>query len=544
MPLIWDDNEWLWLNDEKPYNKSQYVVARKLCVKQKISQHRNVSIPEFSTDQIRRHLRKFGEIESIKLPLKNDPEAHVTFASSQSAYFVKLQHDYDKKTNKDQAYEIELADSWEQPPETINQPPEDAMEVDDEQTSKIFMLNEKCLLHLFQFLDLDSLVNLADVCKMFNRLLHQHCFPCIRKYEVTSGPEFVLSKVRRTLLCIGNHITDLKFKAVCDYKKNYTKDSVGRTSKFLRVIAQNVGVNVRRASLSFNFKADNRIKAIAPILRTLESLEIEDREGDIYYDIDFQALCPNLIDFTVNMEMSMMAYCKPWPSLRSLSVKRNMESCEQTLLSFVQQNPQLTCLKLGYRITFTISFTKYLTNLEKLSIFLYNDECRIAEDFDGTGTLPSLRKIKMDGLDGCNLKGAIDQLSTLQNLRKISLYSYSFEGSEIKDYSESLVNLAKKLPLLEQLNLRGIPVNADILVNIVLVGRQLKVLHIYSCQLDFSDELIVKLVETLKVSRKETGDALQLCLGQKDLDKLDASKSKAFERYLHLKLIKYKQKLI
>lgn len=42
MPFIWDDFEWLLVDDEDVYDKSRFVVARKLRVKP--NQHAVVSI--------------------------------------------------------------------------------------------------------------------------------------------------------------------------------------------------------------------------------------------------------------------------------------------------------------------------------------------------------------------------------------------------------------------------------------------------------------------------------------------------------------------
>lgn len=466
-----------------------------------------------------------------------DVEAHVTFVSDRSAYLMLLQHEFDKKMYKSQPFDIEPADSWHQPPETINQEQESTRDMDvEESTPEIFKLNEDCLLHVFRFLDLDSLVNVANVCKMFSRLSLQHCFPRIRKYAVRNDddPDFTLARLRRTMLCIGSHITELSYDVEYD-----EDDGPGHTSKFLRVIAQNVGSNIRRARLAFNLDKDNRTQTLAPILRELESLEIEDRDEGSSYDIDFQTLCPKLIEFTVNMDMPMVASCKPWPSLRSLSVKNNMWMTTTTLISFIKQNPQLTCLEFAIdrsnKTLLILAVTKYLSRFQKLTIVNTVNESFFGRNFTSLSNLPLLREINLEKLATNSLKSILNHLPTFTNLRKISLSCSWCADADTEDYAHSLVGLAKKLPLLEELKLERITIDEDTVVEIISIAHQLKALNIQDCRLTISDETIPKLVDALNASRHESKDALHLILNKKELMKLDTTKWKAIERRLQLK---------
>ncbi|XP_055310886.1 uncharacterized protein LOC129573808 [Sitodiplosis mosellana] len=531
MPFICDDFEWKLVDDREPYDKHRFVVVRKLSVKP----NERTPIRNFTVDEIRQRIEKFGEIELIEIMPNNALEAHVTFVSDRSAYLMLLQHEFDKKALKTQPFDIEIADSWEQPLEVINQSPRHDMEV-DEHVPEIFKLNEDCLLHVFQFLDLDSLVSLADVCKMFNRLSHHHCFPHIHKYKVDTDddPAFTLAKLRQTLLCIGPHITDLSYDVSYD-----EDDGPGHTSKFLKVIAQNVGPNLQRAYFAFNLDRDNRMVTLAPVLQNLESLEIEDRDEGSSYDINFQALCPKLIEFTVNMDMAMIACCKPWPSLRSLSVKNNMVLTTTTLISFIKQNPQLTCLEFAIdrsnKTLLILAVTKYLSRFEKLTIVNTVNESFFARNFASLSNLPLLREINLEKLDRSSLKCIVNHLPTFINLQKISLSCSWYKGVGIEEYGQSFLDLAEKLPFLEELKLQRIPIHGDILVEFISSASKLNVLYVQDCELVFSNDLISKLVDTLKVSRQESKKALQFYLNKKDLNELKTVKRREIEEYLQLK---------
>lgn len=417
-------------------------------------------------------------------------EAHLTFISDLSAHSVLLQHELYKRTYKKQPFEIEPAYTWEQPPGFINKPPELIVET-DENTSEICMLNEDCLLHLFKFLDIDSLVNMADVCKLFNRLLHQQYFPRIRNYEVNCNDDLTitLAKVRRSLICIGSYITDLTYKAKYEEIETYVFDEYryedfGYTTKFLSIIAQNVGKNIRRAYFEYGFDNDNRIMMIAPILQHLKSLEIADRTESFYFDIDFCTLCPNLTEFKVNLDMPMIVGCKSWPSLRSFSVKNNKQLNAETLISFIQQNPQITCLEFDI--------------------------------FDDNRLL---------------FLAIAEHLPTLKNLTIANNNSNSFSARRTVDSFDFI----KKLPLLKVLKVNQILVNDETLISIVCFTRQLKALHIQECEINISNELILKLFNVLKRCRNKSDDALQLYLEKSDLEKLYIATNGEFEGYLQLK---------
>lgn len=397
------------------------------------------------------------------------------------------------------------------------------------------MLNEDCLLHLFKFLDVDSLVTMANICQMFNRLLHRHCFPNIRKYDVYTGydPNFTLAQLHRKMLCIGKHITDL---SIVDGNNDYV-----RTFKYFRVIAQNVSQNMHHANLKINLDKDHRdhyIGALTPILGNLKSLEIwNTADIDECVDIDFPILCPKLVEFKLNMNMPMNVCCKPWPRLRRLSVQYNRALTTTTLISFIKQNPQLICLEFATdksnKTLQILAILKLLSKFEKLTITSTNDES-FAKNFINLSNMPYLCEIILEYLCKSTLKLIINHLSTFTNLRLIKLHSNDIIEIDM-DYKQSFVNLAKNLPHLEELDLNSISMNDDILINFIRSACQLKTLYIRHCELDFSDDLVVKLVDALKASRQESNEVLRMFVDIENSKNFDATKNEEFDRYLILK---------
>lgn len=462
----------------------------------------------------------------------------MTFASDRSAYLVQLQHEFDREARKHQPFRIEPADTWQQPHENDNRLRRRSIPNSpiDEREPEMFKLNEDCFLHLFKFLDLDSLVNLSEVCKMFHKLIHSHCFPRIKRFEVNNDGDSIpmpLAKMRRTLLCIGPHITDLK------YKNNvYAGDSYRKT-KFLETLVQNVGTKIRRAQfLSNSICEDNRISVIAPILKHLESLEIYDINYDLSYDVDFEALCPNLVELKLKMNMRFDNCCKPWARLQHLTMLNNEYLNTMTFVSFVEQNPQLRTLEFDIfdadiRLQ---NVANSLPMLQKLTLDSV-DSNLAGWNFVHLSKLQHLTEINLLTLDYQHLRGIIDCLATFTGLQRISLHAYRPEEEEEDgelDYERSLIDLAQRLPHLQEFTMRFVAVIQQTLVDFVRFSSQLQIFHIHWCIKSISDELILNLVNVIKLFKPQQNEPLKLFVNPADLIKLHIARNEEVRRYLRI----------
>lgn len=93
----------------------------------------------------------------------------MTFVSDQSADFA--QSYLSMKWNDDnEQFFVRPACTLEQPQDLNNRTPV-------QQQPSMLGLNNNALLHIFKFLDLDSALNMAEVCILFEELLDQHYFP-------------------------------------------------------------------------------------------------------------------------------------------------------------------------------------------------------------------------------------------------------------------------------------------------------------------------------------------------------------------------------
>lgn len=314
---------------------------------------------------IERHFRKFGEIESIEVLSSESGEAYVTFVSELSAYLALAHNDVQGRRST-LLFHMQPADTWIQPSMITTNSMSTPM--NDEQSSPIFLLNEFCMLKIFDYLDLDTLVDLSTVCKQFNRLLHQHCFPRHRSYSIENGKPSIpmpLAKVRQTLMCIGPHLTELYFKW-----HDYDHDN--RLQRFLDKLGQLVGENIRCVRFHQTLLDESHIPALKPVLQRLDTLEIVVYNPDYDLDLDFTALCPRLRRFKLLENMQLIHVSeKSWPSLDYFSSIGNEYMELNAFRSFLTNNPQLQCLKFTAfsaddRLQAVAQHSK---NLRKITIF-------------------------------------------------------------------------------------------------------------------------------------------------------------------------------
>lgn len=465
-------------------------------------------------------------------------EAYVTFTSDRNAYLALLQHDFDREAIKPQPFHIQPADSWIQPKENvlIEHHPQ-RCSIDKIQTSAIFQLNVDCMLHLFKFLDLNSLVNMSEVCKMFHTLLHQHCFPHIQQftvYNLNDTFSMPLAKMRRTLRCIGPYITDLK------YTCNIYNDP-NRMSRFLEALVKYIGPNIRRAQfLSSLICEDNQILIIAPFLRHLESLEIHDMNFDCDNDIDFEELCPNLIELKLNINMRLNRCCKPWQQLQHLSIMNNEYLNTITFKSFIEQNPHLQTIEFDVfdaeQRLYTVA--NHLPMLQKLTIDSV-DSSLGAWNFVHLIGLQHLTEIHLLTINYEHLRGIFDCLATFHGLHKLSVHGYSSDhyvdnnDDDEMDYEKSLIILSQQLLHLEEFSLRSIPICEKTLINFLKFARQLNVIHIHWCHLDINDSIILNIVNMLKCQRS-ANETLLMYVSPADLLNLQTNKTDEIKSFLRL----------
>lgn len=376
------------------------------------------------------------------------------------------------------------------------------IEIDEEFTPAFLTLNEDCILEIFKHLKFDALVNLSEVCKLFHRLLHAHLFPRYNKFEIKNNKSSVpisLAEVRRSLMCIGPYITELRFWW-------HDFDHNNRLQRFLDILGTYIGKNIRCVCFRDACITEEHILAIRKILGHLETLEITVYNADFELDIDFEAVCPNLRKLKLLENMQMVRCCKPWPKLEHLSVVGNEYMELNTFRSFLAQNPQLKCLKFtAYHADERLrAVAQYLPNVEKLTI-LPSFPNLTALNIVYLSSL-NLTKLNLMYLDEVDLNDILQCLTRFVGLRTLKLH-LDFDGGEADSKYEpnqqSLIALAQELLNLEVYCTRYIKWKESTVIDFIRSSSKLRALHIHWCDLAMTNSMIWKIVKALQTSRPQ-----------------------------------------
>lgn len=397
-------------------------------------------------------------------------------------------------------FNIQPADTWKQPTQDHRNNSDEKIAIDDESTSDFFMLNEDCILEIFKYLDFDSLVNSSEVCVLLNRLLHQHVFPRYREFAYAFESKMPLAQLRRSLKCIGAHIHELQFKWH-DYDHN------NRLQRFLEVVGQYVGKNIRSVRFRNTSLTETNISPIKDILRHLEKLEIIVYNPDYDLDIDFVALCANLKKLKLLENMQLIRCCKPWPSLEHFNIVGNEYMELNTFRSFLVQNQQLKCVKFtAYHADDRLrAVAQNLRNVEKLTI-LPSFPNLSASNIVYLSSLQHLTKLNLMYLDETDLNGILQCLTRFVGLHELKLHLLYDGGDDDGHYEpnqQAMITLSQELPNLEKFYTRYIKWNESTLIEFIKLSTQLKNLHIHWCDLPITNPLIWKIVKILQANRTQ-----------------------------------------
>lgn len=238
----------------------------------------------------------------------------------------------------------------EQPPSTIQQSVEDAPPNSDD--TSLLMLNDYCLLKLFEYCDLRTLANVWKVCKRTQNLLESFVLPKKNEYVInffTDKPEKTLKHVREELKCIGPHIKKLRF-AEEEYSNYWT---FGHNVQFyLKVCNEYVGRSLKELELDimpWNIFSGGNLVLMRPLLLEIESLSIrvmDDR--DFRKPIDIQV--PKLKELKLATEypgeqVNVSLLRKTFPNLERADIR--LRFAAEEIEMFLKNHRKLQYLDTG-----------------------------------------------------------------------------------------------------------------------------------------------------------------------------------------------------
>lgn len=313
--------------------------------------HQKQNVIKLDKKSLYAYFRKYGAIESIeiikrktqKANKKKKPEAYITFRSDKYAYAAVKDNKNRKKRNLKRKYKVQPADTWKQPRQRYwkNWKVESITPDEDEgYEPPIFMLNEDCFEEIFQYLCIESLMNLLEVSKSMNNLVRDRGFRHIKTYWYYSdlyGDSYgkALAEIRKELKCC-KYISHLNFGWRILNKSLH---------RFLEVFGKHVGKNIQSASFGIEQRLkEHHFAAIKPIFANLTSLRLG---ACSHYELNFdelQTMCPNLTTLKIRYHTAnLFGSNRPWPKLQNMEVYTDINT--DSFRVFLQQNPQITVIE-------------------------------------------------------------------------------------------------------------------------------------------------------------------------------------------------------
>lgn len=389
----------------------------------------------------------------------------------------------------------------------------------------IFKLNEDCFEELFQYLDIDSLMNLLEVCKPLNTLVCKRGFKHIKSFEYNNAkdkPKATLAQMRRILKCIGEHIDDLQF----------TWDD--HTQRFYEILGKYVGTNIRSAFFVINQLDERDVIAIRSIPENLTSLGLYMEKCEEHVDL-IRSMCPNLKEVELSSIAMSVDCCKPWPQIQSIAT---VFFAPEILRTYLQRNQQITNLK--FHILFNREYLKivatHLRNVERLSV---NSRHGMFEHVTGESLLPlislhNLVEISLHFLNYHNLYDIFDCLKQFSTLRELQLRSDGLMNTaDTKRIQQPIITLAQQLFHLERCAFFEIDLMSSTALEFIRFASNLKELHINCCSFKITQEFVLEVVEVLKSTRPQNDKALlKQCIYHCDRKDLEAIQKLDIRRYL------------
>lgn len=495
----------------------------------------------FNRVNIRKEFENYGNIDSVKLLDNGKAEAYVTFVEDRSAAMayglMNCENDL-KITEREylcfKKYNVHIANTWHQPREYTNN--EIVLNPHDDTAPAIFRLNEDCLRQIFIFCDLESLMNLMQVCKTFNDLLSAQNGSTIFRHFSTLclvvdviekdrfGKLMTVGKARKLLRHLGPFITKLVLKKLDE----------ANVQRYFDKVAQYVGENLRELEIYDICLTDNLISTLRSILHRLCTLKI--RIINNGNEIDFERVCPNLKKFKIAGIMSIERSCKHWPNLQYVSLLSDIISPE-TFCSFILLNTHLNGVKFFHQnLEQILSVASNLTNVEKLEI-----NCKYkpvsATQLGHLCKLSYLTSLTLWNLTGhASIVEIFLILIKFNGLRVLKIHISEDQSHEPLDSTvyelkqQTVAAVASKLFHLEKLLLFNVKIDESTVHDIVRSASQLKILHIHAPNLNvqWTASLITEIVNIRKSQKQE--QFLKLFLDSN----LNIAIAREYQRYLRI----------
>lgn len=425
-------------------------------------------------------MQRHGKIEKFEIFPEKYPfceevsqyYAFVTYADSASANRAI--------STKSTEFCLGLADTWKQP---------DAKTAADyvAQDEEILLnrLPEHCLIEIFNYIQIDSLVSVTKVCDRFNAIVRNHVYPLKRKVALNLS-EGDLGLVWYTIL---NVLRYAKFVLL----EKIPCCGVRNMERLTDVFSKNLNANLVRLDLLGVLITDRLFEQLKPALKNLKILKWNRiHPEDVALERDFVSWCPALEQLNISTPMNFDDNSAKWTSLRSATL---LCYFDKLFPQFCANNTQLTRLKICIfdRFAMVREICDNLANLVNLKIYFHGfSSASHFRDLFKLKQLKALRLVAHQSGDG-DYSLLLNEIGKLPLLKKLEI-----DFSCHIDRHFDLEALASKLVHLEWFHISVFGLTKPKLLSFIKLAPKLTALIMDTRDLALSDKLIEKIAKIRK----------------------------------------------
>lgn len=354
-------------------------------------------------------------------------------------------------------------------------------------------LNDDCLDSILNLCDIETIVAVSKVCKRLNSLVTRNHFPRQSKFKCTLRSNECEEKVREILDCIGNYLVEL---SICQTSESFL---------FYAYLGASIGDRIRKLTIGAPFISETSLQAIEPILGRIEELVL--RISNTVPDDDdlmLQSRCPNLRRLHIQWDTSFARNTANWPRLEELSLGDNDYIDNDTMVEFMQNNPQLRKLKIGaYNCELQLhDIAMHLTNLEQLVLFQnYSDLS--AESILDLRPLIRLQRLILRNVVASDFEGIVNHVTKLNGLIDLQLQA-QFDQCTDDEYfvpkHQNIVSIALEMPQLQVFGISFSQLGVETIVEFLRFAANLREIHIHDCDFMLTPETIDLIINVRKTN--------------------------------------------
>lgn len=407
------------------------------------------------------------------------------------------------------------ADTWKQPAAAYLRP------MDDDHIS-LNVLNEYCLLELFAFFDLPTLIDMCNLCERFRVIIDKRIFPKFSKIQfdfrrhTRAQLPTSIAAYREMLMHVGRHIEEATI-----YFDMYEEPA--NTTRIIDLFTKYVGDKLDRLELNRVPMTARAYQQFTPIFRRIKHLKwIFDESLD--EEIDFVHICPNVRKLYFDLVMRFDINAAHWPALEEAYLNIYDFTSYESFPLFFQNNTQLKCLTMNantYDYEELIEpICENLVNLERLTIS-YAVQGQAIE-FESLIKLTKLKsfKVKFLALDDVNPNEFFRLFGRIKTLQQLALYFFRETHDDETPFAPrncQFAVMADQLVDLRRIDLFGYPLSEGTLLKFIENATQLMEFSVIECGIVINEAIVQRVADIRKrQARRERRDVVPLAFYVRD----------------------------